>query len=169
MDGTLAVLFLLAGLSDMGLNHCGADGCLAQAPAEQRLAFSAGQVLFQEDHISNEVFVKYDLGTSYGPFQPGFGLSVTDEGDAWIGMGASWTAELDQLYVQLSLMPGLYAQGSGPDLGNVIEFRSGIEVGFEGRNGWRYGLLYDHRSNAELSSVNPGLETLQFRVSVPLN
>ncbi|PJE30226.1 Lipid A 3-O-deacylase (PagL) [Pseudooceanicola antarcticus] len=169
MDGTLAVLFLLSGLTDMGLNHCGAEGCLAQAPAENRLAISGGQVLFQEDHISNEIYLKYDFGNSYGPFQPSFGLSVTDEGDAWVGMGASWTAELDQLYVQLSLMPGLYAQGDGPDLGHTVEFRSGIELGYEARNGWRYGLMYDHRSNAELSSLNPGLETLQFRVSVPLN
>ncbi|PJE30442.1 Lipid A 3-O-deacylase (PagL) [Pseudooceanicola marinus] len=168
MDGALAVLFLAAGLTDMGMSHCGTTGCLAEAPAEQRLSFSAGDVWFQEDQISKEIYMKYDFGTSYGPFQPSFGLSVTDEGDAWVGLGASWTAELDQLYLQLSLMPGLYAQGDGPDLGHVVEFRSGIEVGFEARNGWRYGLVYDHRSNAEISGTNPGMETVQFRVSVPL-
>lgn len=168
MDGTLAALFLIAGLTDMGVNHCGAYGCLAPSDAERRLSFSAGQVMFQEDHISNEVFAKYDFGTSYGPFQPSAGLSVTDEGDAWIGLGASWTAQFDPVYVQLSVMPGFYAQGDGPDLGHELEFRSGIELGFEARNGWRYGVIYDHRSNAELSSVNPGMETLQVRVTVPL-
>jgi lipid A 3-O-deacylase len=31
------------------------------------------------------------------------------------------------------------------------------------------GLSYDHRSNGDIATLNPGLETLQLRVSVPLN
>jgi hypothetical protein len=170
MDGTLAALFLIAGLTDMGLNHCGADGCLAKSDATARLAFSAGDVQFQENSISEEVYLRYALGNNYGPFQPTVGASITSDGSAWFGFGASWTQQFanNRAYVQLSLMPGIYSQGSGPDLGHEVEFRSGIELGFEARNGVRYGLSYDHRSNAEISSLNPGLETIQFRVSVPL-
>ena len=168
MDGALAVLFLVAGLTDMGINHCG-TGCLAQSQADKRIALSYGNVQFNGNTIGEEVYLKYDLGRTYGPFQPAVGASVTSDGDAWIGLGATWTGQFanDHAYVQLSLMPGFHSQGSGPDLGHSIEFRSGIEVGYEAANGIRYGVSYDHRSNAELSNVNPGLETLQFRSSMP--
>ena len=169
MDGTLAVLFLVAGLADMGINHCG-NGCLAESQTDKRVALSFGDVIFQENSIDQEVYARFDIGRKFGPFQPAVGASVTMDGDAWIGAGAVWTGELADtgVYTQLHLMPGLYSRGSGPDLGHTIEFRSGIEVGYEARNGLRYGISYDHRSNADISSTNPGLETLQFRVSIPL-
>ncbi len=169
MDGTFAVLFLLAGLGDMKMNHCD-DGCLAQNPLPARIAVSGGDVQFQNDSIGQELYLRYDMKTAYGPFQPAFGASVTDGGDAWVGFGAVWTGHFarERGYVQLHLMPGLYAQGSGPDLGYPVEFRSGAEIGYETRNGLRIGLSYDHRSNADIKAVNPGLETVQLRVSIPL-
>ena len=168
MDGTLAVLFLVASLTDMGINHC-STGCLATGETPQRLALSYGDVQFQEKSVDKELYLRYDFGRTYGPFQPAIGASVTGRGDAWIGIGATWTAQLADtgIYGQLHLMPGVYARGSGPNLGHTIEFRSGAEIGYQARNGVRFGISYDHRSNAELSSVNPGLETLQFRVSIP--
>lgn len=170
MDGTFAVLFLLAGLTDMSVNYCG-DGCLAERDVQKRFSISAGDVQFQDNSIASEVYARYELARSYGPFQPTFGVSVTDEGSAWVGFGATYTGKFarDRGYVQLHLMPGLYARGSGPDLGFPIEFRSGAEIGYEARNGIRVGISYDHRSNADIKSVNPGLETIQLRVSVPLN
>ena len=169
MDGTFAVLFLLAGLADMKINHCD-TGCLAEAQTPARIALSAGDVQFQKSSISSEAYLRYDFGKSYGPFQPAMGVSLTDDGDAWIGFGASWTGYFAQNhgYVQLHLMPGLYAQGDGPDLGSVVEFRSGAEIGYQAQNGIRVGLSYDHRSNADIVSLNPGLETVQLRVSIPL-
>ena len=171
MDASLALLFLVATLSDMGLTDCRTDGCFARADAQQDISLSYGDVIFQDKTIGNEVYVKYGLGRTYGPFQPAIGVSVTDDGAAWIGFGATYTKSFagDRVYAQLSLLPGLYARGSGPDLGHVIEFRSGAEIGYRARNGMRFGVSYDHRSNADLSKPNPGMETLQFRVSVPLN
>lgn len=168
MDGTLAVLFLVAGLTDMGFNYCPNEGCFAENPTDGRLGLSYGNVMFQEENISEEVFLRYDVPVTYGPFQPTMGLSGTMDGDLWAGAGAAWTAHLNQAYLQLYLMPGLWAQGNGPDLGSVVEFRSGVEVGWEARNGIRYGLTYDHRSNADLSSTNPGMETFQFKISFPI-
>lgn len=169
MDGFLAALFLAAGLTDMGLNHCGNGGCLAQNDAQSRMSLSFGDVQFQENSIASEAYVRYELGQTRGPFQPVVGLSVTDQGSAWVGFGALWTQDLGRhAYVQLHLMPGLYAQGSGPDLGHALEIRSGAEVGYIASNGVRFGASFDHRSNAELDAINPGLETIQFRVSVPL-
>lgn len=169
MDGTLAALFLIAGLTDMTMNHC-SDGCLAVADQTSRFAISAGEVEFQNATIANEVFVRYDLPRSYGPFQPAVGFSVTDEGSVWLGAGGMWTRSFagDKAYVQLHLMPGVYSKGSGPDLGHVVEFRSGAEIGYQTAKGIRIGLSYDHRSNADISSLNPGMETIQIRASFPL-
>ena len=174
MDGRLAVLFLVVGLTDMGLDDC-KTGCLARSPEQAALSLSFGDVIFQKNKIGSEAYLRYDLGTSFGPFQPAIGLSVTDSNDIWVGVGATHTthfwqnaAQTSGGYAQLSLLPGVYAQGSGPDLGHPLEFRSGAEIGYQARNGTRYGLSYDHRSNADISALNPGLETLQLRVSVPL-
>ena len=171
MDGTLAVLFLVAGMTDMGLNYCGTSGCLAKSVTQSRLSVSGGDVRFQEDSIGEEIYLRYEYGHTYGPFQPAAGVSVTSDRDSWIGLGATYSKHFanDRAYLQLSLMPGLYAQVDGPDLGHAIEFRSGIELGYETREGMRFGISYDHRSNADLDSVNPGLETVQFRLSIPFD
>lgn len=170
MDGTLALLFLVAGLTDMGFNDCRNDGCLARSDAQKNISLSYGDVIFQENTIGRETYVRYGFGHAYGPFQPAIGVSITDSGDAWVGIGATYTKSFanNRIYTQLSLLPGVYKRGSGPDLGHLIEFRSGAEIGYQARNGVRVGLSYDHRSNAEISAVNPGLETLQLRVSIPL-
>ena len=64
-------------------------------------------------------------------------------------------------------MTGLYRAGDGLDLGGPIVFRSGIEAGWENRRGWRFGLGFDHRSNAGIYDENPGVETVHLRVSIP--
>lgn len=169
MNGTFAVLFLLAGLTDMNVNYCD-SGCLARSPEQARLSVSGGEVQFQRASIGSEAYVRYEFDHKFGPFQNALGVSLTDSGDGWIGFGQLWTKEFAQgrAYVQLHAMPGIYIQGDGPDLGFPIEFRSGVEVGYTARNGIRFGLSYDHRSNADIKALNPGMETLQFRISVPL-
>lgn len=172
MDAAMAAAFVLFGGLDMVLNDCGAgSGCLAQSDETARFAISTGLVEFQKDYISREAYFRYDLGKKYGPFQPVIGASFTSQGAVWAGAGAAYTKELADtgIYAQLHLMGGLFEKGNGPDIGGNIHFRSGVELGYEAVNGWRYAVSYDHRSNAELQTINPGLETLQFRVSVPLN
>ena len=172
MDGRLAVLFFVVGLTDMKTNDC-ETGCLAGTPAQQALSLSFGDVIFQEKSIGREMYMRYDIGTSFGPFQPALGLSVTASNDIWVGFGATHTTRFWDRpsgaggYAQLHFMPGVYTQGSGPDLGYPLEFRSGAEIGYQAKNGVRMGVSFDHRSNGDISSLNPGLETLQFRV--PLN
>ncbi len=168
MDGTFAVLTFALGLLDMSQNHC-ATACLGPTRFEPRTNLSMGAVQYQEEHVSEELYLRQDTGRGFGPFQMSYGLSVTTEGDAWAGIGSLYTHEFagGGAYVQLHAMPGLYMAGSGPDLGGAVEFRSGIELGVQTRGGVRFGLSYDHRSNAGLYEENPGLETVQFRVSIP--
>jgi len=120
------------------------------------------------DMIGSELYARYDMATKFGPFQPTFGASVTDTGDVWIGTGAllEWGfGKRDAAFLELSLMPGFYFRGSGPDLGGVLEARSGIALGYEFENGGKLAVSFDHRSNADIYTRNPGLETLGVRYS----
>ena len=169
-DGTFAVLMLVLGLTDMSRNHCGTEsGCLGKSETTPRFAISAGQVLERRASEASEVYLRYDLGHKRGPFGTAAGLSVGEHGETWVGFGQTYTIQMRNapIFAELHSMPGLYLDNGGFDLGGPIEFRSGIEVGYENDRGWRFGLSYDHRSNAGIYDDNPGIETVQFRVSVP--
>ncbi|MBU2960177.1 acyloxyacyl hydrolase [Citreicella sp. C3M06] len=170
-DGTFAVLMLIAGLTDMGVNHCGtASGCVGAGDVAPRVAFSAGSSLERRADTGAEAYLRYDLSRTIGPFGQAIGLSLGEESGAWAGYGLTWGTGLGNspFYTELHVMPGLYAASDSFDLGGPIEFRSGIELGYEADNGWRYALSYDHRSNAQIYDNNPGIETVQFRVSMPI-
>lgn len=170
-DGTFAVLMLVLGLTDMSINHCGsANGCLGRNDTTPRLAFSAGEVLERRAEPAAEAYLRYDLGYNFGPFGNAVGLSVGEKGETWVGIGQTYTIPFGSspLYAELHAMPGLYLDNGGFDLGGILEFRSGIELGYENRMGWRFAASYDHRSNAGIYDDNPGIETVQLRVSMPL-
>jgi lipid A 3-O-deacylase len=155
----------------MFVNDC-PTGCLEQSPTDARLSIQAADVIFQEETISQELYIGYESGRSYGPFQPTFGISGTTDRDMWMGAGAKWTSKnlsVGPFFVEASLMPGVYAQGEGPDLGGALQFRSAVGAGYEFDNGATLSVLFSHRSNADTQNVNPGLETLSLRYAFALN
>lgn len=171
-DGTFAALLLIGGLFDMGTNYCGTEtGCLGRSETTPRLAISAGESIRRQAPVASEIYLRYDLGHRNGPFGHAIGFSVSENGELWLGLGQTWKVDFGRSgwYTELHAMTGLYEPNGGFDLGGAIEFRSGIELGYENRSGWRYSLSYDHRSNLEIYSDNPGIETVQARVSIPLN
>ena len=170
-DGTFAALLLVAGLYEMSTEHCGTPaGCLGREAGTPRLALSAGEVIERNADPAAEVYLRYDPGARFGPFGQAAGLSLGENGEAWIGYGATWATDFggSPLYAELHAMPGLYAPGDGFDLGGPIAFRSGVELGWQSAQGWRVAVSYDHRSNAGLHDENPGVETVQLRVSLPM-
>ena len=168
-DGTFGVLFLLAGLIDAGVNHCGNEGCLAKNDVQAYNSISVGTTTFQENEVGEEIYFRRDTGVASGPFQWIYGASATSDGELWAGLGQALTYSTrnDRFYTQLHSMIGLYEKGSGVDLGGPIEFRSGVEFGYQNKVGTRLAISFDHRSNSGIYSLNPGLETVQFRVSIP--
>ena len=171
-DGTFAILMFVAGLTDMSRNYCGTEtGCLGHIDTTPRLALSFGEFDDPATASNREIYIRYDLGHRNGPFGHALGISFSNGGEAWIGYGQTylWHPERSRFYTELHAMAGLYDADDGLDLGGPIQFRSGIEFGYENRNGWRYALGYDHRSNADIYSSNPGVETYMFRVSVPID
>jgi lipid A 3-O-deacylase len=59
-----------------------------------------------------------------------------------------------------SLSVGGYGQGGSLDLGQILEFRSGIELTLPGWDGDRIAVMVYHLSNASLGDRNPGTEVL---------
>jgi len=111
MEGAFALLFLAAGLTDIGLNYC-SIGCLGRRDVAPRLSFSGGNVIFQDEQLGQEIYLRYELDRSFGPFQPTVGVSFTDDGALWAGAGGIWTHHFfdERAFAQLHLMPGFYSQ-----------------------------------------------------------
>ena len=170
MDGTLAALYALLSLLDMGLTDCREAGCLARSDAPARLSFQAADVQFNDFSIGNEIYIGYDFDRAFGPFQPTLGASFTEDSETWIGYGVktAWTFD-SGVFIEGSIMPGLYYEAGGIPLGGNLQFRSAIGVGYEFGNGATLTVLYDHRSNADTQPLNPGLETLSIRYAVTLD
>lgn len=98
-------------------------------------------------------------------------LFATSDGAAWVGGGVSYTLRPGNgaFFVRGSVMPGLYRQGNGRNLGGALEIATGIEFGTDLRNGAQISVLLEHRSNAGIYAVNPGLNSVSLVYSIPLN
>jgi hypothetical protein len=170
MDGALAIIFVVTGLTDMTLNDCPTE-CLERGDAVSRLSVQGAEVIFQSETIDEEIYVGFDLPTRYGPFQLTIGASIAGDGGAWIGAGAKWNSQsvIDSpFFIESSLMPGIYQDNDSPDLGGALQFRSALGAGYTFENGGTLTVLYDHRSNADTQNINPGLETLSLRYAIAL-
>jgi len=73
-----------------------------------------------------------------------------------------------RIVVTPSIAAGLYSDGDGKDLGSIIEFRSGLEVGWRFDNRARLSAAIYHISNASIGSSNPGTEIVSLGYSFPL-
>ncbi len=171
MDSRFAVFFFIVGGLDTYLNDCPTE-CLQETESPARLSLQYGDTYFQEDVIGEEIYAIYDLPKSYGAFQPTMGASLTSNNDFWFGAGGKWTTEriIDSpIYIELSVMPGIYIRGDGPNLGFPTQFRGALGAGVNFQNGSRLSVFFDHRSNANATETNPGIETLGIRYSIELD
>jgi hypothetical protein len=73
-----------------------------------------------------------------------------------------------RLLIAPSFAAGLYSEGDGKDLGAVIEFRSGLEIGWRFDSGARISAIVYHLSNAGIDDINPGTEVFSIGYSLPL-
>ena len=63
---------------------------------------------------------------------------------------------------------GYWHHGRGIDLGNPLEFKSGVELAYRFADRSRLGVAFDHISNAGIAKLNPGVESLLLVYSYPL-
>ncbi|MFO1106968.1 MAG: acyloxyacyl hydrolase [Amaricoccus sp.] len=96
----------------------------------------------------------------------GGGVEVGASGSFWAGAGPILLLPFgDGWRLGLSVMPGAYNQGNGVDLGFPLEFRSRLGLSRQVGPDWSVGLAIEHKSNADLSESNPGVETLILTVA----
>ena len=130
----------------------------------EKITFS--MVEFQEKIIGRELQYSYYLNKKYGPIQPGYSVSVTDEGGSWFGYGFIRKVNLfDDFNLNFDFFPGIYLQNNEVDLGGWLMFRSGIELEYEFGSLWNISIAYDHRSSGDIWKYNPGLETIKLSLS----
>lgn len=107
----------------------------------------------------------------YGWVQLGLGgaVAVDSDSNAWIGAGVTALAPLSgPWFVEASLMPGYYhADSPAADLGSDFQIRSLIGLGYRLPSGNAVSVAIDHRSNASLGDMNPGVNgaNLRYRAS----
>lgn len=139
----------------------------SDATADPERSFSIHAVRFRDSFNAAEVYVRQSAERDFGLFSLVYGLSVSNQASLWAGGGAALTLGRNgPIYFEASLMPGLYVQGNGPDLGYPLEFRSGIEAGYHIDFDSRVGVGIDHRSNNEFGDTNPGIDTLYVRFTL---
>ena len=147
-------------------------GAHAQTPNTDYLAFSLGSTGIFNGHD--------DSALSYGAeyrykdidcgLRPIVGIWGTAKGSAYGYAGINWDLPLDTApwVITPSLAAGAYRQGGGQDLGQALEFRTGIEVAYQFEDSSRLGAQLLHISNAGMADENPGMEALQLVYSLPL-
>ena len=108
-----------------------------------------------------EVGVDYGFGAWRWWLVPQLGLQLTDQGTvlAWAGLRRDFAAGERWAFTP-SFAAGYWEQGDGKDLGNALEFRSGLEITRRLPGGGRIGIGGYHVSNASRSERNPGANSI---------
>lgn len=107
---------------------------------------------------------KWPLGI--GPMA---GVSATTDSAWWLYYGARRPFRLGSCWdAGPTFAFTFYQEGDGKDLGHEIEFRSGLEINCKRPGGSSFGIEFYHLSNASISDLNPGSNSLWFVYAVPL-
>ena len=99
---------------------------------------------------------------------PALGFSWVDNGASYLYAELKRDFRLENGFIVTPSF-GLARFDASPDLqlGQTLEFRSGIEVGYELDNRNRIGIALYHLSNGGLARENPGTEVLMVSFTMP--
>ena len=127
----------------------------------EKITFS--KVEFQDKIVGSELQYSHYLNRKYGPIQPGYSISITDQGGLWFGSGFIKKVNLNNnINLNFDFFPGIYVKNKEVDLGGWLMFRSGIELEYSINNYWNISIAYDHRSSGDLWEYNPGWKQLNL-------
>ena len=117
--------------------------------------------LFGIEHKNSNLF----RDTFLGKFSPVTGGFVTGDSSIYLYTGIEAEYGLGPLKILPSFTPGYYDKGDGKDLGNVLEFKSEIKIGFDILENSKLGYSYSHISNNDWGDTNPGTDNQQITFS----
>ena len=94
------------------------------------------------------------------------GGTLDAHGNIWVGIGPSAEWSLGpRWFLEASILPGLYRPaGEGFDLGNDLEFRSTLALGYRLDDRSSLALALRHVSNGDTDPFNPGLNGVGLRL-----
>ena len=115
-------------------------------------------VLVGFQHQNEELYRDTFLGT-LSPITGGF---MTENAAVYAYTGVEWNFDLGPINFTPSFAPGLYGEGSGKDLGHILEFKSEVQASFNFSVNSQIGMSYNHISNASLGDKNPGANSYMF-------
>jgi len=139
----------------------------------EMINFTAGQVGVLDDSKATQRYgLEYRFTSFSGPYGlriiPAIGIAGANDGAKFIYTDLRHDFYLARRWILIpSFGVGLFKDGSKIDLGNNIEFRSGVEIAYQFRNKVRTGFAIFHLSNGGISNDNPGTEALVFSVCIP--
>lgn len=152
-------------------------GKIDSAAPPDWISFSGGDYdLMREKHRTAEFAMEYKFHVrSWGsPFRcldflPLVGVMTNVQGGGYVYTGINFDfLFFERLVFAPGFAAGYYWQGHGKNLGYPLEFRSGIEVGWQFSDFTRLGVHFYHLSNASLGKKNPGEESFVFYYDIPL-
>lgn len=141
------------------------------AHAQSSLSFSAGQLGVTDD-LTDPQWYGVELrfaATSRWGIVPGFGYHRAGCGANYVYADFRKPLWLtDRWVLSPNFGTGLFTDSDKVNLGHDIQFRSGLEIAYRTRGNLQIGLSFTHLSNASLSQLNPGTETVEVSLSMPI-
>jgi lipid A 3-O-deacylase len=109
----------------------------------------------------NEMLKRDTFLGSLSPITGGF---LTENSASYVYTGVEWNFDLGPINFTPSFAPGLYREGSGKDLGHILEFKTEVQASYNLSENSSFGMSYNHISNASLGDKNPGANSYVFNL-----
>ena len=139
------------------------------------LSFAVGHAaVFDLDKIENPTIYKLEYRAkpikSWWGLAPGLGHSRSEDGSnfSFLYLEKDFNV-INHWFASINFGPGFFSDSDEIILGNALEFRSGLRLGYEFNNGSRLALELFHLSNGGISEINPGTEPAFISWTMPLN
>jgi lipid A 3-O-deacylase len=139
-----------------------------------RLAFGAGafdvtpSTSHKDSRTAGEFRGEYRFADTPWIVAPFIGASVTTDGAAYGYFGLGFDVNFGPNWVLTpNAAVGAFERGSGTRLGSWVEFRTGAEFAYRFPNQSRLGIEVTHTSNAGLTKLNPGEQSVLLMYSIP--
>ena len=136
---------------------------------------TAGQIGILDDDVdgTQRYGLEYRFTSFAGPagfrLIPAIGAARSNNGANFIYADLRHDFYLNSRWILIpSFGMGAFNDSKEINLGNDLEFRSGVEIAYQFRNKMRAGIAIFHLSNGGISSQNPGTEALVFSVCIPV-
>ena len=132
-------------------------------------AFDVTPSHHRDSKTTAELRAEYRFGDVFWILSPFIGTAGTSDG-AFYGYGG-FGIDINfgpSFVLTPNVAVGYFARGNGTALGSWVEFRSGAELAYRFADQSRLGIAIHHTSNAGLTKVNPGEQSIMLMYSVPI-